>query len=258
MTGPRGRLRELQVAVMLLTRLPAGRIPGQAPSLSAARWAFPLVGALVGLIGWAAYAGMMAAGAGPLLAAVAAVAAQVLVTGALHVDGLADFADGMGGGRDQAHCLEIMRDSRIGSYGVMALLLAAAFWIAALAQLGPQLVSLGGAGWFVLVGMFSRAAMVGLQELLPPARADGMGRLAAGRSTAARVMLLCLGLLGAVLAGTTGLLLALLCATVATALGRMARRRLGGVTGDVLGAVQLVSEAASWVALALMLAPWGG
>lgn len=253
MTGPRDRLRELQVAVMLLTRLPAGRIPGQAPSLSAARWAFPLVGALVGLIGWAAFAGMMAAGAGPLLAAVAAVAAQVLVTGALHVDGLADFADGMGGGRDRAHCLEIMRDSRIGSYGVMALILAAALWIAALAQLG----SLAGAGWFVLVGMFSRAAMVGLQELLPPARTDGMGRLAAGRSRAARVTLLGLVLLVALLAGATGLLLALLCATVAAGLGRMARRRIGGVTGDVLGAVQLVSEAASWVVLAVMLAPWG-
>ncbi|MCA0943087.1 adenosylcobinamide-GDP ribazoletransferase [Salipiger pacificus] len=256
MSPLRARLGELQVAVMLLTRLPAGRIAGQAPSLAAARWAFPLVGALVGLIGWAGLAGSMALGAAPLLAAGLAVAAQVLATGALHVDGLADFADGIGGGRDRAHCLEIMRDSRIGSYGVMALILATGLWCAALAQLAPQVGSGTGAGWFVLVGMFSRGAMVGLQEVLPPARSDGLGRLASGRSRAARGMLMGLALLGLVLAGGAGLVLGLLCSGVAGALGWLARRRIGGVTGDVLGAVQLLSELACWAALALLLAPW--
>ncbi|MBE9638644.1 adenosylcobinamide-GDP ribazoletransferase [Salipiger mangrovisoli] len=256
MTGLRGRLRELQVAVMLLTRLPAGRIEGEAPALSAARWAFVPVGALVGLLGWAALAGTLATGASPPLAAVLAVAAHVLATGALHVDGLADFADGLGGGRDRTHCLEIMRDSRIGSYGVMALILASALWVAALAQLGPQLGSWGGAGWFVLIGMFSRAAMVAVQEGLPPARADGMGRLAAGRSRAARLVLLVVTAGGLLLAGATGLMLVLVCATVAAALGRLAQQRIGGVTGDVLGAVQLVSEVFCWTALALLSAPW--
>ncbi|WP_343504061.1 adenosylcobinamide-GDP ribazoletransferase [Alloyangia pacifica] len=256
MSPLRARLRELQVAVMLLTRLPAGRIAGDAPSLAAARWAFPLVGALVGLIGWAAFAASLALGGAPLLAAALAVAAQVLATGALHVDGLADFADGIGGGRDREHCLEIMRDSRIGSYGVMALILATVLWGAGLAQLGPELGSAAGAGWFVLIGMVSRAAMVGLQEVLPPARADGLGRLASGRSRAARAMVLGLALVGMALAGGAALVLGLLCCGVAGTLGWLARRRIGGVTGDVLGAVQLVSEVTCWVALALLLAPW--
>ncbi|WP_226629071.1 adenosylcobinamide-GDP ribazoletransferase [Alloyangia pacifica] len=250
----RPRLRELQVAVMLLTRLPAGRIAGQAPSLAAARWAFPLVGALVGLIGWALFAGALAAGASSPLAAVLAVAAQVLVTGALHVDGLADFADGIGGGRDRAHCLEIMRDSRIGSYGVMALILVSALWIAALAQLGAQLGSLAGAGWFAMIGALSRAAMVAAQEVLPPARADGMARLAAGRSRTARAAVLVVVLLGGLAGGAFGAALVVVCGGTGAAVGALAQRRIGGVTGDVLGAIQMLSEVLCWTTLALLLA----
>ncbi|NDW00349.1 adenosylcobinamide-GDP ribazoletransferase [Salipiger sp. PrR002] len=243
------RRRELQVAVMLLTRLPAGRLLGDAPALREARWAFPLVGALVGLIGWAVFAGALAAGGSGLLAALLCLTITVLVTGALHFDGLADFADGIGGGRDRAHTLEIMRDSRIGSYGVMALILASGLWTAALADLeetaGPLL--------FMVIGALSRGAMSALQESLPPARADGMGHLAAGRSRAGQVALLVAVLLSVLVAGLAGLAIVAVCAGVALALGTIARRRLGGVTGDVLGAAQLLSEVAAWVLLAVLL-----
>ncbi len=128
-------LREFRVALMLLSRLPAGRIEGAAPNLADARWAFPLVGLALGLIGWAVHAGALASGAPAPVAAVRALAALALATGALHFDGLADFADGIGGGRDRAHALEIMRDSRVGSYGVLALILIVALWLAALGEL---------------------------------------------------------------------------------------------------------------------------
>ena len=88
---PTSRRAELQLAVMLLTRLPAGRIEGEAPPLASARWAFPVVGAIVGLIGWAVHAAALALDVPDTAAAVLSVSALALVTGALHFDGLGDF-----------------------------------------------------------------------------------------------------------------------------------------------------------------------
>lgn len=236
----RQRLAEVQLALMLLTRLPVGRISGDAPQLSAARWAFPLVGAIVGGATWAVHAGALGLGLPSGIAAGLALTAMVLLTGALHFDGLADYADGIGGGRDKAHALEIMRDSRVGSYGVIALVLVTGLWIASVDAAAPNIAD------FIWAAMLSRAAMVGVQEILPLARSDGMAQLAAGRSLPARAMVV-------LLAGLTLLfwpLQLLACIVVASAIGLKARRRLGGQTGDVLGAVQLSSETAIWIALA--------
>ena len=126
----RRRLDEARLALMLLTRLPVGRLKDPVPSLAEARWAYPLVGLVIGAIAWVAHHGALMLGLGPLPAALVALGAMVLVTGALHHDGLADFADGLGGGRDPDHRLEIMRDSRIGSYGALALIFDSAFTLA--------------------------------------------------------------------------------------------------------------------------------
>lgn len=236
------RLREIQLALMLLTRLPAGYIPGEAPALAAARWAFPLVGLFAGLIGWSVFS---LAGAGPV-AAVLSIAALALLTGALHFDGLADFADGMGGGRDRDHALEIMRDSRLGSYGAVALGLVILLWAMALAELG----SWAGLMQFLAIGALSRAAMVLLQETLPPARTDGLGHSASGRTRGGMAAVILTVL--AVLLCPNGVLLLGSCLLVALAVGAAARRKLGGLTGDVLGATQLLAETACWVALSLV------
>ncbi|PWE33013.1 adenosylcobinamide-GDP ribazoletransferase [Maritimibacter sp. 55A14] len=249
MKALRARMQEARLAVMLLTRLPAGRIRGEGPALNAARWAFVLVGVPVGLIGWGAHAGALALGAAPLMAAMLAISALALVTGALHFDGLADFADGIGGGRDKAHCLEIMRDSRIGSYGALAMILVTGLWAAALTDLAAR----AGAGWFVAVAMLSRAAMVCLQEALPAARADGLGKFAEGRSWAARSVVILTVLAIATLGGLAGISAILASAIVALAIGALAMRRIGGQTGDVLGAAQLASETACWAVLAVLL-----
>lgn len=238
----RSRLAEVQLAIMLLTRLPVGRIKGDAPELAAARWAFPFVGVVIGTLTWAAFAGATGLGAPPIVAAFLALALLALLTGALHFDGLADYADGIGGGRDKAHALEIMRDSRVGSYGVLAMILVAGLWVTSVAELAPDVWS------FVAAAVLSRAGMVALQETLPPARADGLGHDAAGRSNAARVVLLVLGVL-AVLMWPVPLLA---CALVICAIGWQARRKIGGQTGDVLGAAQLLSETSILLAMTLL------
>ncbi|MEC8580633.1 MAG: adenosylcobinamide-GDP ribazoletransferase [Pseudomonadota bacterium] len=236
----RGRLAEVQLAVMMLTRLPAGRITGDAPDLSAARWAFPFVGLLIGGLTWAAHAAVTAVGLPPMVSAGVALAVLALATGALHFDGLADYADGIGGGRDKAHALEIMRDSRVGSYGVLAVILVSLLWVGSVAAAAPDL-------WeFLFAAVLSRAAIVVVQEALPLARNDGMAQLASGRSTTARIVV-------AVFAAAALVVWPVqlgVCALVAALIAIQAKRKIGGQTGDVLGAVQFLTETAIWITFA--------
>ena len=235
------RLRELQVALMLLTRLPAGRIPGEAPTLAKAVWAFPLIGALVGLIMWAVFALASWVGLPPLAAALMALAASALATGAIHEDGLADTADGFGGGQTRERKLEIMKDSRIGSYGVLALLLSLGLVASAMAQ-GASLAG------FLGIGAASRAAMLLPMAFLPPARETGLGhgatispdtRFAAAMAIALAFALASFGVLVPMLA-VTALLMVLM------------KAQIGGQTGDTLGATQKIAECTGWLAAAAL------
>ncbi len=228
---------------MLLTRLPVGRaVPAGAGA--AGVWAYPLVGVAIGVIGGAVYWAAHRLGLPPAVAAIGAVGAMVLSTGALHEDGLADTADGFGGGATVARKLEIMRDSRIGSFGAVALMLSLGLRVAALAALGdPGRVAVA----LVAAGMLGRAAMVGMMLALPPARPDGMAAslgpvpfvpAGAGFAIAGLCVLLPHGgraLLAAVLAGG--------------AMVWLARRQVGGHTGDVLGATEQAGECAVLAAM---------
>ena len=141
-------LDELRMAFLTLSRLPVGRIRGEAPAMGASAWAWPLVGATIGLIAAIVDCAALRAGLPPFLAAALAILALVLATGGLHEDGLADLADGFWGGRDAARRLEIMRDSRIGSYGALALGFSLLIRVGALASL-PH--GMGGAALVVFV-----------------------------------------------------------------------------------------------------------
>ncbi|WP_246594314.1 adenosylcobinamide-GDP ribazoletransferase [Mameliella sediminis] len=245
------RVDELRLAMMMLTRLPMGQLRDPVPTLAEARWGFPLVGLPMGLAAWAGFAGAQAVGLPPLAAALTALALLAVLTGGLHHDGFADFADGAGG-RDRAHRLEIMRDSRVGSYGVIALIFAVGLAASALGAL-PALPLAG----FVLVSVVSRLAMLVLLDLLPPARADGMGQMAATTDTALpwRVWLpsLIVTAVAALSLGGAALVVLPVMALAAAIVAQRARQRLGGQTGDVLGAAQLGSETAGWLALAAAL-----
>lgn len=245
----RAGLAHLQLALMLLTRLPAGSLPQPAPSLAAARWAFPFVGLIVGLIAWAVQHLALGLGLAPMVASFLAVAAMAGVTGALHFDGLADFADGMGGGRDTAHCLEIMRDSRIGTYGVLALVLVASLYGTSLAsfETGAPLAV------FLFAAVGSRLAMIIMLDHMPAARHDGMGQLARGSAFMAWLPgAVCLGGLG-VWIGLAAGLAALAGLIGAGFVAQIARARIGGQTGDVLGAGQAISDVMVLLALSAAL-----
>ncbi len=228
---------------MLLTRLPAGWLAGNGPpsGIAEAVWAFPVVGAAVGALGGAVYWACSRLGLPPPVGAVWTLGALLLATGALHEDGLADTADGFGGGPTRERKLEIMRDSRIGGFGALALMLSLAARgtaIAALATPGhvaPALVAAGALG---------RGAILLVLAALPPARADGLAsslRETAGTRLAAGVAL---AVLLAWIAWRPVLATTLAAGAVAAACIWAARRQIGGYTGDVLGATSVLVECA--------------
>jgi adenosylcobinamide-GDP ribazoletransferase len=234
-------LQDLKVAALFLTSIPV-RVDGAVTMRDLARavHAFPVMGALVGLTGGAVFAIASLIGLPPTPAAVCAVGAMVVVTGALHEDGLADTADGLGAGDDRNRALAIMRDSRIGSFGALALLFSILGRTAAVAALGePGLVLAA----LVAAAMASRAIMAAVMLLQPSAGAVGLAA-EAGRPDPVRVAV------GAALAGLVSLLvlqhaaLVAVAAAVAIALASAwwLGRRLGGCTGDTLGAVQQIGE----------------
>ncbi len=246
---PAGWWAELTAAIGFLTRLPVASLAHGADGLVARSFAvFPLVGAGIGAAGGAVFWGAAAAGLSPLTGAVLAIAFQVWLTRALHEDGLADFADGIGA-TDPARRLAIMRDSRLGVFGGLALVLGVGLRVAAVAEIAAPrdaLIAL------VAAGALSRAAMVALVGMLGPAVESGLAA-AVGRPARARLVLaggLALAVTGALIAWPWAVAAAMAAALAATAVGRLAARRLGGYTGDVLGTAQQVAEIAVLLVLA--------
>lgn len=266
---PRSRQRwfdDLRLALMLLTRLPLPR--GRQPEGTVARaaWIFPAVGMLVGLGGGVIFMVANRIGLGISSAAILALGWQILVTGALHEDGLADTADGFGGGRDREHKLAIMRDSRIGTYGVVALLLVFGLRFTALQELASNLLSVTdemddtvshtGAIIIALVvsGAVSRAAMAFVWYLLPPARSDGLAAGGGHVPLASAIVGLAIActLTIVLLPGFTFVVVLGSVALLALAMALLAWRQIGGHSGDVLGATQQVTEVAALLAIGAM------
>lgn len=228
-------LRGARAALAVLTRLPAGRL--DAADFAAAPGWFVAVGLGLGAAQAAAQAGAAALW-GPWIAALAALAVGIVLTGALHEDGLADTADALGARRDPARALEILRDSRIGAFGALALLIV----------LGAQAGALAGLGADAAPALAAAAALSRLPPALmlrawPYLRESGAASgltgawpASAGTATVAgTAAALTVALAGL---GTAGLAGAGLGAAAAAATGCWARGRLGGITGDILGAVQ--------------------
>ncbi|RIA45468.1 adenosylcobinamide-GDP ribazoletransferase [Dichotomicrobium thermohalophilum] len=246
MTALAQRLAELRLAFVFLTRLPIPLDEARPSTVAQAGWAFPICGAVVGLIAWLGYAVGAALALPGLICALFAIAAGVLVTGALHEDGLADFADGMGGGGDRARKLEIMRDSATGSYGVLALILVVAIKTVAIAEIGAMGMVLAA---LVALGAASRLAMLVAMALMPPARTDGLGKEAGAPDRWRIGVGFALTLLAAAPLGVAGIGAVIGTLTVAAIPALIAWRQIGGQTGDVLGAIQQFGELGGWMAL---------
>jgi adenosylcobinamide-GDP ribazoletransferase len=243
---PARSLRAAAAAVTFLTRIPVGRIVLGADDVARGAALFPVVGAGIG----AAVGGVLVGLDGELtvlLAAAVAVTFEALLTGAIHLDALADTADGLGAGtRERA--LEVMRDPTIGSFGTVALALDLLVKVAALAAVASDSRAV-----LAVVAAFAlgRAAPLALALALPYARpGSGSGLVLTERAArAALVIGLVLALvLAVVVLGLRGLALAAGAALACLAVGLVARQRLGGVTGDVLGASAELATTAALVA----------
>ena len=249
--GLGGLLGDLQAVAASFTRLPVGH-PSPSRPLGPALWAAPLVGLLVGAVGGLGYWLAVRLGLPGFIAAVLAVALQLLVTGAFHEDGLADVADGFGGGRGAERKLEIMRDSRLGTYGALALAVLLLLRMGTIASLGTQAAFLA----LLAAGAAARAPLALVMRWLPPARRDGLGAGAGRPPPAAAVAALVLGaaiLLAAVgpFLGWARALVALAAVALVTIFWAMlSRRQIGGYTGDLLGALAATAEAAVLLAAA--------
>jgi len=244
----KARLAETVAAFALLTRLPAGLIPVPwTRELRRAAWAYPLVGAAVGLIGGLTYWVLNILGVPPALAAIFAIFATILATGALHEDGLVDAADGLGG-KSPEDRLAIMRDHRIGTYGAIALVLSLGIRIAAIALLAEPALVIGA---LIASGAASRACATALMAALPHARDDGMsiaaGRASTGYAVTAFALAFAIAWFVLSFVSAFGVILVSLIATAIV--GLLARARLGGQTGDVLGASCQITECATLTAI---------
>jgi len=226
-------------AVTFLTRVPVGGRVREAGELAGSVPWFPVVGAGVGLAEAGVYAGARVL-LPPLVAAGLAVVAGILLTGAFHEDGLGDTADAFAGGFDRDSTVRILKDPRLGTFGVLAVAASLLLRVAAVAALAP------GAALAALpaAGALSRAAAVAAMAATPAAAGTGLGAshvhaLSRPRALAGAAA----GLVAAVaLLGVAALWAAAAAGLAAALLGRLAVRRLGGVTGDILGAIQQVGE----------------
>lgn len=244
-------IADARAAFGFLTRIPVGRDAHGGSDLTRTAAYFPLVGVVVAAIGFAAWwAGTSLLGS--FAGAVLSVLAVVIVTGALHEDGLADTVDGLWGGSTPERRLAIMRDSRLGTYGAVAVVGDLLLRTALIAPYGTS-------DWFDVAGILlaghviGRAAPIALAATLPPARSDGQGaRLTTptGRDLAIAAIPVVAAAIIAV--GWWAPVPILSAALVVAALRRAARRRIGGVTGDVYGAaVALTNLAVAAVVVAL-------
>lgn len=237
MTLPRRICQDLLCALGLLSRLPLPAHDGRGAQAS---WSYPIAGAMLGALSGGAGILSLGIGLSPNGAALCSLAVAVMLTGALHEDGLADSADGLWGSHLRARRLEIMKDSRTGTYGVIALVLGLlARWI------GLSILFEGENAWISVIGTaaLSRAAMPALMATLPHARLNGLSHAVGLVPRSCAIIAAAIGVVFAYGCfgwdGTTAIA-ATAFATVIIA--RIALAKIGGQTGDILGATQQIAE----------------
>lgn len=244
-------LANFLLAAAFFTRIPVPQALGSKidnnARLTDAVACFPLIGLVVGLITaaiWFIATHFLPSG----VAAGLAIVSGLLVTGALHEDGFADCADGLGGTGEKDKALEIMRDSRVGTYGALALLASVGLRWVALASLGI----VGGALALLIAHTSSRCTMTLAMKFSGYARPEGLGKLASGEVSDASftIGLLIAFCAGFLIGGFAGLVSVSLAMVFAWGFLQYLKRRLGGFTGDGLGAMQQIAEITIMITLA--------
>jgi len=234
-------MTRFRAALAFLTRLPVdasfnARDTGRATAF------FPLVGAVIGF-SQAAILAVLTPLLPPLLAALCVVVFTLLLTGAIHLDGLADMADGFGGGRSREDVLRIMKDPAVGSFGAIAIVLLFFCKGAAISVLAERRIA---TTYLVLASTLSRLMMVALSQFLPYARSDGLGLSVREHSHRIDLFIAtatALAITG-MLARTSAVVPWIVAVTITMTVGRLCYKRLRGFTGDTLGANAELIEAA--------------
>jgi adenosylcobinamide-GDP ribazoletransferase len=239
----RNLIADLRIGISFCTRLPvASATPTTEGDVARASWTFPIGGLVVGLIGSLVYWLAIHLNVAPLPAAALTLASTMLLTGAMHEDGLADTADGLGG-KTRERKLDIMRDSRIGTFGACALLASVMLRWSTIADIAePRFVATA----LICAHVAARASLPAFMRLIPSARSDGLARSAGQPPWSSVVAAIVLGviclLFGFGVAGTALTLLLLVLGGLLIA--RIAATQFGGLTGDVLGALEQIGETA--------------
>ena len=235
-------LGDLAACIGFYTRIPVSLFHDGSRPFMATQWAAPCAGALIGL-GLSALLWVLLRLGVPIdVAAALTLAGSFVLTGGLHEDGLADTADGFGGGQTRERKLEIMRDSRIGSYGVLALIVSVLVRWAAICSVATASAPLMVA-CIVAAHAGSRAMIPALMVRIPPARRDGLSASAGVPPVNVAAIAAAIGIAFALLAGPAYAICAtLLCCVLVLMVGKLAKSQIGGQTGDVAGALQQTGE----------------
>jgi len=244
-----GWVQDFLIALVFLTRLPLRLdIDFSMKAVASASRCFPLVGLIVGGLSGGIFYGLLMIGMPPLLCAFVSLGTQILLTGALHEDALGDVADGFGGGATKAKKLEIMHDSRVGTYAVVTLIMVLGIKASTLAALAASSFMFNA---IICAAVASRGMMTLGMYLMPAARTDGLGASAGKPSLTTALwalgftVIIPVFLLGPFF-GSIGILAAMVGASL---MGLIANRQIGGQTGDVLGSLQQVAEVFFLIAL---------
>ncbi|MHA6641997.1 adenosylcobinamide-GDP ribazoletransferase [Mesorhizobium sp. A623] len=238
--SPRQALADIALSLVFFTRLPLPIINFRGRTLAQAIWAAPIAGLAVALIGGAIYTVATYCGLAAAPSAALTLASMALATGCLHEDGLSDVADGFGGGKSREQKLEIMRDSRIGAYGAVALGLSLLIRWSALSEFGSVTAVVCS---LIAAHMASRGLAGAFMHLLPPARADGLSAGAGTVSLKVAGVGAVLGAAALFFLGISGAITALVL-LIALSFGfrLICLKQVGGHTGDTVGALQQLSE----------------
>ena len=253
----RKRTEELGLAIGLLTRLPLPQFENRTEAtMASAFWAYPLAGALIGLAAAGVFWVAIAIGFSSLVAALLAIAMSVIASGGFHEDGLSDFWDGLGGGRTREDKLAIMRDSHIGAYGVLALLLTLGLQTALIIDLHHYAGLTTVICALIAVELTARGAIAIPAASLNPARQDGLGQSLNGLKSETLIMAVLIAIaIPAALLGLNGLILVAGGIAGAAVITMLAGYYLNGFTGDVLGATAVTAKLTAFAAIVFSVTP---
>jgi adenosylcobinamide-GDP ribazoletransferase len=254
--GDRSFADDLVMGLRFYSRLPTGNTPHQRPNLDRMALTLPLASVVIGALPVALLLLLEWAGVPTFFAAVVAVAAFVIVTGAMSEDALADAADGLFGGPTIEERLEIMKDSRHGTYGVCAIVVLLAARVAAIGSITSPLEA---AAILLTAPLIARSGSLWLSHALPPARSGGAA--ASAGQVSARSFLIGLGVAAVVSFATAGFAVGILglaaafafAGVVAAGWVTLCRRLIGGQTGDLIGALQALLEIAALTAFMIFV-----